>query len=167
MIYKYFIKLTKAGISALIFFLPLKMEYLNNTIIISTQLKDPITKEIRELVKSGFVFGLEYYGVVIINDKKSYNNTEIKKLSYENEWYCNDKMISEKEIQDEMGKVILKFPEIVLQEGDKVLIYIKSTILPDKDFKKSVGIPTKILWNYYIPSIKNTYIYKNGNLIKE
>ena len=76
-------------------------------------------------------------------------------------------MISEKEIQDEMGKVILKFPDIVLQEGDKVFIYMKSTILPDKDFKKSVGIPTKILWNYYIPSIKNTYIYKDGNLIKE
>jgi len=167
MIFKYFIKLTKAGISALIFFMPLKIDYLNNTIIMSTQLKDPITKEIRELVKSGLVFGLEYYGVVIINDKKSYNKSLIKKLSYKNEWYCNDKMISEKEIQEEMGKVILKFPDIVLQEGDEVFMYIKSTILPDKDFNKSVGIPTKILWNYYIPSIKNTYIYKEGNLNKE
>ena len=76
-------------------------------------------------------------------------------------------MISDKEIQKEMGKIILKFPNIELQESDEVYIYIKSTILPDKDFKKSVGLPTKILWNYYIPSIKKTFIYKKGNLIKE
>ena len=56
--YDFFVKLLGTGISATIFFMPLKLDYQEETIIIAAQLQNPVTEEIAQLVESGFIFRL-------------------------------------------------------------------------------------------------------------
>lgn len=166
--YDFFVKLLGAGISSIIFFLPVKVNYQDNIIAIETQLNNPVTEEIGRLVESGFVFGLEYYVSIIVNDSITFNQKTIKQLSFRNEKWCiNDSVIAFDQIQQKLGDLAVSFPGIYLNQDDCILIFVKATILPDSEFKNSVGLSTRILWNHYVPKQKRIIYYKEGELIPE
>ncbi len=166
-IYKFFVKLVGAGISATILFLPVNLDYNNNTVFCSTKLKDPITKEIFQLLEAGFKFRIKYYSVIIINDNKTYTQSITRCLKYDKNWKINNKEIKRENIQENMGKIDLAFKNIVLHEGDEIFFFIKAIILPDTMFSRDVGMSTRILWNHYVPRINAYYKFHNDKLIRK
>jgi hypothetical protein len=166
--YDFLVKLLGAGISAVIFFSPVKVDYQDNTLIIAARLNNPVTEEIAQLVESGFVFGLEYYLSIIINDSISFNQKQIKQLSYrDDQWQINDSIVTVAQIQQKFGEISASFSNIFLKQEDCIIVFVKATVLPDSDFKKSVGMSTRVLWNHYIPKQKIKVWYKQGKLIPE
>ena len=162
MIYDYLIKLMGAGIAAIIAFLPLNVDYNSDALIIETELTSPVTDEILELVKQDFDFCLEYYCSIIINDKKTYRSSFIRKLSWQEKYYIDGIEVNKETLQKQMGKIKFEFSDLNFSEGDEILIFIKAIIQPDDIFKQSTGMSTRILWNHYVPRIKTNYILKNG-----
>ena len=53
-----------------------------------------------------------------------------------------------------------------IKENEKIVVFIKASIVKDKDFYKSTGLNTTILWNYYVPRINKKFICKSGRLIE-
>jgi hypothetical protein len=163
--YDFLVKLLGAGISAIIFFSPLKVAYQNETIIVATRLNNPVTEEIAQLVEQGFVFGLEYYISIIINDSISFNQKQIKQLAYQNgQWQVNDSVVTVAQIQQKLGELCASFPDVYLKPDDHLIIFVKATILPDDDFKKSVGMSTRVLWNHYVPKHKISVRFMEGKI---
>jgi hypothetical protein len=163
--YDILVKLLGAGISAIIFFSPVKVDYQDETILIDTRLHAPVTEEIAQLVERGFVFGLVYYISIIINDSITFNQNQIRRLSYrDRQWQVNNTVVTAEQIQQKMGKVNIVFTNINLKQDDRIVVFIKATIMPDTDFKKSVGMSTRILWNHYVPKQKKILRYDQGEL---
>ncbi len=164
MIYELITRFFGSGIASIIYFLAMVAHYDTPILEIETQLQCPVTDEIASIVKKDFTFRIEYYGSVIINDKKAFNTKTVNELSYRDGWVINGESVAENEIQERMGRVSLQISLPELKENDEILVFIKGTILPDDEFKKSTGLTTRILWNYYIPRIKMVFVYQAGRM---
>jgi hypothetical protein len=167
MVYDFFVKLMGAGIAVLIAFLPLQFEYLNDTLVVQTELSSLVTEEITELVKQDFPFSVEFYCSIIINDQRTHRQSFIRELTWGREYLVDGIEVSVKTLQESMGRVKFVFPELHLAEGDEILIFVKATIQPDKIFEQSTGMSTRILWNHYVPRLKTTYIFTKGKFIEK
>lgn len=165
MFHEIFVRIAGAHITSLIYFLLLNTSYNDTVLTISTQLRNPATKEIVSIVKSGFVFKIRFYGSVTVNNQRVYRFEQIKRLSYkDSQWYVDDNSMSNEDLQDTLGRCILIFNELPLKDHDQVAVYFSASVLPDNDFEASTGLTTAILWNYYIPHIKLNGTFRNGRL---
>ncbi|MFC2082107.1 hypothetical protein ACFLQT_00090 [Bacteroidota bacterium] len=163
--YEFFVKILGGGISAVIFFLPLQVEYDNQTLTVKADLQNPVTEEVAELVQNGYVFSLDFYCSTIINNNKVFRQTTTKVLTYKNDWFIDSTKVKIDDILTELGELVITFNNIYLHDNDEIVIFIKTTISPDSEFKKSTGLSTRILWNYYVPRVLETYKYFNNRLI--
>lgn len=165
MIYEYILRLFGKDIVQTIAFLPLAIGYSDGRLDVGIQLTNPCTAETHSLVKQGFVFGIEYYISVIVGERKVRSATVIKKLRYTKEWLCNDTLIVDDSLQSAIGVIGIVLSGLDLQDRETVEVFIRASILPDKDFTKSTGLNTDVLWNCYIPRLHNMYVYDKGTLV--
>ncbi len=166
MVYEFIVKLLGAGIAAVVCFQPLTPEYTASVLTLSARLEAPITDEARALVGHGFVFGIQYYSSVIINDRKAFSARHVNRLARGEVWTVNGEESAEEDIQAKMGTARFSLSEVPLREGDELLLFVKATILPDEDFRRSTGMKTRVLWNHYVPRIKETWKYEHGRLVR-
>ncbi len=169
MLQEFVFKLIGSGISLLVYFLPINIEYTNNTLTINLQLKDPVDSEIQSLVKKGHVFRIDYYFTIIINsNQKSYSRTTQVMLSHSGStWYVNGIPAICKEIQKLVGRVNTSIDGLHFDNGDNMRVIVKARIPSDEMFTKSTGLQTAIVWNYHVPGIQNTFIFSKGRFIRE
>lgn len=167
MIYQYLVQLFGTDILWAISLFLSPLIYHDNTLLISTSMKQPITPEIEHLVQNGLKFRIEQNLNIIINEQNSYSRSVEKKLVWNDGWFVNGKPLDGKDLQIVMGKESYEFNNFNFGENDRILIYVKSLILPDEEFTVSTGLKTQVLWNFYTPSIKNEYVFRNGTFIKQ
>jgi hypothetical protein len=130
-------------------------------------MKQPITPEIERLVQNGLKFRIEQDLNIIINEQNSYYRSVEKKLAWNDGWFVNGESLDGKDLQIVMGKEYYEFNNFNFGENDHILIYVKSLILSDEEFTVSTGLKTQVLWNFYSPSIKSEFVFKNGTFIKQ
>jgi len=167
MIYNFWIKFfVSMGIVATLVFEPISVQYQDRAVIIQGLLTKPVTQEIQQLVKNHFVFQLEYYASIIVNNQEVYSQTCIRKLSYQNGGYKIDsETVDEKLLQEKMGAFIIKFPPVLLQKDDTVLVFMKVSILDDPTFRMAARLPVSVLWDYQVPKYKRTYVFDGEKLV--
>lgn len=165
MFHEFFFRLAGKHITSLIYFIILQFSYTDENLIISTELHNPATKEIMNVVRSGYVFKVKFYGSVIVNDQRVYRFETVKSLQCRDSlWLINDTTVTIDNLQKHLGHCDVIFKNISLKENDHLLIYLSATILPDRDFEISTNLTTAILWNYYVPHIKLNGLISNGAL---
>ncbi len=160
--FDFVVKIMGSRISSLIYFLSIQLSISNNTLNIDTALKDPITMEIVTLMEQGYLFKLEYYGSIIVNNKQVYKDTIVNSLEYRDGWWCNGEEISYDSLQRRMGDVSLSFPDYSPVESDTVSTFIKATIVADSLFEASTGFRTRILWENYVPRTNEVFQFIGG-----
>lgn len=166
MIYEYVVRLLGKSIVKILYFLPILLSYNDTTITIPLELNNPITKEIKDVVKSGFKISLDYHLTLIINDSKLFKQHRKKTIVFNKKWYINDKSILEGNLQKEAGSVTISFDNFIFEENDHLTIFIKCNIVDDDDFSNSTGFKTSVLWNYYIPQKRQNFVFENGEFVK-
>ena len=134
MIYQYLVQLFGTDILWAISLFISMIGYQDNTLTVSVGMKQPITPEIERLVQNGLKFRIEQNFNIIVNEQNSYERSIEKNLSWNNGWYVNGKYVDNNKLQNEIGSTTYSFSSFVFSENDVVLIFIKSTILPDEKF---------------------------------
>lgn len=162
--FNFVVKLIGSGIAAIIFFTPIQTELTGNDLKVTTQLNNPVTEDIYDLMHQGYHFRVNYYCSVIIRGRKVYKEEFIKDLSFEDGWILDGDLIDESEIQSSLGFVEIVFNDIDLRDNDEIIIYIKAEIEDDQIFFKSTGLTTSILWENYFPRERIEYKYEDGVL---
>jgi hypothetical protein len=166
-LYELAVKLLGLGIASTLHFLPPEISFNTNEFFIHAHLNEPITSDIQQLVQRGFVFRIEYSYTIIINDRRTYTATAVKNVMWKNSYTVNDSAVSNDQVQNCAGSSSVKFGNFKFDEGDKVFIYIKAHVLPDKELTQSTGLPTGILWSYYVPRIKSNFCMHNGVFVSQ
>lgn len=138
-----------------------------NNLTITTELTNPLTRDIEDLIKQGYHFRVAFYCSVIIDNRKVHKTTIEKELYYDGSWILDGALISEEIIQKAFGNLEVSFSDVVIKEGDEVLFFVKANILDDDIFKLSTGLNTEILWENYIPRIKKSFIYAHGQFFEQ
>lgn len=168
MIYDFFIKLMSTGLAAIIAFSPLIISYEGMNLTMQTTLSEPVTEEMLNLIEQGFELKILFYCSVIINDKKTIRTSFERSLKKkENLFIIDDKETSAEMINKKMGKVNFTFEGIELNNDDELLVFVKASIIEDEVFRKSTGMKTSILWEYYIPRIKKKFLVRNGAFVEK
>lgn len=167
MIYQYLVQLFGTDILWAISLFISMIGYHDNTLTVSVGMKQPVTMEIERLVQNGLKFRIEQNFNIIVNEQNSYERSIEKTLSWNNGWYVNEKYVDNNNLQNEIGATTYMFPNFIFNENDVILVFIKSTILPDEKFTLSTGLKTQVLWNFYSPSIKSEYVFKNAAFVKQ
>jgi hypothetical protein len=166
-IYQYLVQLFGTDILWAISLFLSPLIYHNDTLSISTSMKQPITPEIERLVQNGLKFRTEQNLNIIINNQNSYNRSIDKTLIWDNGWFANGISVGKKDLQNVMGITTYSFSNFSFSENDDILIFIQSTILPDEEFTASTDLKTQVLWNFYSPSIRSEYVFRNGTFVKQ
>jgi hypothetical protein len=155
-------------ITSLVYFLFPGIDYTNNQLTISLHLTNPVTQDIKSVVKSGFVFKIKIYSSIILNDRRVYRFERIKSFAIkDSSCFVNDTLVDSSDVQRRLGECAAVFSGLAFQEGDRLLFYCSASILPDQDFEKSTGLTTAILWNYYIPHLKLHGTIKDDKILFE
>jgi hypothetical protein len=159
--YEVIVRLFGADILWAIGFLSCTLGYKDATFTVSAGLRQPVTPKIQRLVKGGLKFRVRHDLNVIINERYSYHRSVERTLAWENGWRIEGKPVDEKDLQNGMGSTVHAFTGFQFNENDDIVVSVTATILPDEGFSASTGLETRVLWNYYTPSIKNEFIFKN------
>jgi hypothetical protein len=172
MIYELIVKLFGAGIAGLIQFLPFTINYdaVVSSLKIEATLTTPITKETQRLVENGVPLRIQYDWSLIVNDVRAYHQTVLHEFQFaKNMWIIDNVVqnVSIEELQMQMGSAIMILPGLRFDDGDRLTVFIKATILPDSTFTRSTRMSTDVLWNYYIPKHKEQLIYSGERFIPE
>ncbi len=165
--FDFVVKIIGSGISAVIYFLSFQFTIHESELQIDTTLKDPLTKEIVSLMEQGYEFQIEFYGSIIVNNKKVYKDTVVNSMAYNNGWFYNKTEIEYDSLQSVMGDVTLLFESYTPQDRDVISAFVKARIVEDSLFEKSTGFRTKILWENYIPRKKKKFRYTAGEFRKK
>lgn len=167
-------KVLGAGISAVVFFLPLGLQYDGQTLTVDAHLTAPITADTEELILHGFEFRIDYYCSVIVNDRRAYSSHVENSLTHASAdaveggeapadaWLLNGVVIPAGETQRRMGTAQFMLAGVQVDPGDEALVFVKAVILPDSTFRQSTGLSTRVLWNHYVPRVKEKWVYRDG-----
>jgi len=162
LVYEFIARVLGSGIANVILFLPFSLAVVGQAPTLDVRLAQPVTEETRALVEHGFVFGIDYYGSVLVNNRRTYSAHVIHRLSFDGQWRVDGDVVAEKEIDDEMGRVSFFFPQVTPADGDDLRFFVKATILPDEEFRQSTGMATRVLWNHYVPRRTETWSFESG-----
>lgn len=162
MIHEFVIKVLGAGISAVVFFLPLGLQYDDQTLTVDAHLTAPVTADAEELILHGLELRVDYYCSVIVEGRRAYSAHVVNSLTHSDAWRLNGAEIPADEIQRRMGAARFALPEVRIEEGDEALVFVKAVILPDSTFRQSTGLSTRVLWNHYVPRVKEKWVYRKG-----
>lgn len=154
-VFDFVLKLWGASLAGVIFFTPINLNFDENILTISTRLENQVTEDIDKLINQGFVFKVDHYSSIIINDKKVHKTNVIKSIDKDNYDL------------DSFSNLEIVFNDIEIVESDELLLFIKSKIVDDELFKESTGLDTEVLWKNYVPREKRYYLYKNGKFIEK
>lgn len=149
-----FVKIFSVSIAGILLFKPISINYNDDLLVLETRLENLVTDDIDKLIKQGYIFKVDLYYSVIVNDKKVYKGNIIKSLSL-----TNYNKLS-------FGDIKVELSSLDIQNESKVLVFVKAKIVEDELFKKSTGFDTSILWDNYVPRIKEEFIYKDNQFIK-
>lgn len=168
MFHELFVRIAGLHITSLIYFLMPQADYTNDQMTLSMHLAGPATTDIVAIVKSGFVFKIKLYSSVTVNSSRVYRFERIKSFAIkDSSWFVDDTPADSADARLLLGRCTAFFSGMHLMEGDRLLLYLSASILPDQDFESSTGLTTAILWNYYIPHMKLHAVVKNGALVFE
>jgi hypothetical protein len=162
LVYEFIARVLGSGIANVILFLPFSFAVVGHAPALEVRLAQPVTVETRALVEHGFVFGIDYYGSVLVNGRRAYSTHVIHRLSFDGSWRVDGTVVTEKEIDEEMGRVSFSFPQVALADGDDLRFFVKATILPDEEFRQSTGMTTRVLWSHYVPRRTETWSFEAG-----
>jgi hypothetical protein len=162
LVYEFFARVLGSGIANVVLFLPFSFSVVGQAPTLEVRLAQPVTEETRALVEHGFVFGIDYYGSVLVNGRRAYSAHVIHRFSYDGQWRVDGNVVAAEEIDDEMGSVSFAFPQIALTDGDDLRLFVKATILPDEEFRQSTGMTTRVLWSHYVPRRTETWSFEAG-----
>lgn len=164
MIHEFVMKVLGAGIAAVVFFLPLGLRLEDGTLTVEAQLTAPVTEDTGRLIEHGYTFRIEYYCSVIINDRQAHSGRVVSCLSHDGTWRLNGDAVPADEVQRRMGAARFDLPGVAIAEGDEALVFVKAVILPDSTFRQSTGLSTRVLWNHYVPRLKERWVGRGGGL---
>ncbi|NKB68925.1 MAG: hypothetical protein GKR89_17805 [Candidatus Latescibacteria bacterium] len=167
MLHELFVRFMGAGIAAAIYFVPVQPDCGGEALQVRALLREPVTQEIGQLVERGYVFAVEYYISIVVNDRKSYRAVQIRRLSYSDGWLVDGEAVPLDSLQQLMGAAVARFERLRFDEGDRLLVFSRARILPDAEFKESTGLQTRILWNYYLPRLKTRYHFRKGRFVAD
>jgi hypothetical protein len=167
LLYEFVIRLFGAGLASTLYFFPLTITYSDECFTIQARLNEPLTNDIEALMKRGFDFRIEYSYTIIINDRRSYTATSVNTVAYQKQWLVNDSSETGERLQECAGGSHARFFHFKFDEGDKVFVFVNAHIVADEVFTQSTGLPTSILWSYYVPRTKETFRYSRGAFVKE
>lgn len=153
--YEFFVKLTSLGFAGIILFTPINLKYKDKTLSVITTLENPVTEDIDKLIELGFVFKVDHYCSIIINDKKVHRTNIIKSIGKDS----YDK--------DGFSKLDFNLENVDISDGDELMVFVKSKIVEDSLFKESTGLDTSILWKKLVPRQKTYFVYKQGLFIEK
>jgi hypothetical protein len=162
LVYEFIARVLGSGIANVILFLPFSLLVADHAPALEVRLAQPVTEETRALVEHGFVFGIDYYGSVLVNNRRAFSAHVIRRLSYDGQWRVDGTVVAEKEIDDQMGRVRFSFPQVSLADGGDLRFFVKATILPDEEFRQSTGMTTRVLWSHYVPRRTETWSFEAG-----
>ena len=150
------------GMAGLLHFLPADPVYRKDNLAITAELANPVTAEIRDAVRNGYVFRGEYAFSLIVNDRKSYEASRVNRLSRDSVWRVNGAPVPEDSLGSRMGAAAADFPRLRFDAGDRILVFIKAKIPDDSAFTASTALPAAILWNYYVPRTRTEWEFRAG-----
>ena len=172
MIYELILRIFGAGIAGVIQFLPLSVGYqaADPSLTAAATLTEPVTAEARRLVEKNMPLRIVYDWSLIVNDARAYRSSTLNELKWENNrWLLNGAPLSASfdTVQYRIGRSIVRFPGFKFDEGDRIIIFVKATLRPDSAFTASTRMRTDVLWNCYIPTRKETFLFTNGRFERE
>ncbi len=152
--FDFFVKILASGIAGIIFFSPLNLELKDTNLYIRTTLENPITEDIVDLINQGYEFKVDYYCSAIINDRKVHKTSIVKSIN------------STDYNKSDFSNIEIVLKNVIINDGDEVLIFIKAKIMDDPIFKESTGLDTKILWQNHVPREKKVFVYSGNKFIE-
>jgi len=138
----------------------------DNSIVISTQISNLLTQEMKELLYNGVDFNFRVYSSVIAIDNNNredfIKNIQYRKINYDfiTEKYLysiNDEVILKDKNLNTILDSIKRFEfqyKINYKEYKALSFFIEISLLDDAQFKEKFNINTSKLWERYTPSIK-------------
>lgn len=152
--FDFFVKIWGATLAGVIFFTPINIDFANNNLFIKTRLENPVTEDINKLIDQGFVFKVDYYCSIIINDRKVHKTNIIRSIGKDN-YYTSD-----------FSNIEIRLESVDLEDGDDIILFIKAKIVDDPLFKESTGLDTEILWKNFVPREKRYYTYIDKKFVE-
>jgi hypothetical protein len=166
-IYELFIKLLGPNLAAVLTLLLQEPQVAQDQLRLSAVLASPVTQETAALVQQHFTFSVDYAFSLIVNERKTFRLTARNSLSYDGGWKVNGQPVDAGVMQTAMGAVAVTLPACRFDEGDVLLVFVKASIVPDADFERSTELKTSILWRYFEPKAKRTYLYTKGRFVAQ
>jgi hypothetical protein len=150
------------GMAGLLHFQAPVPTYQSDTLSIVTHLENTVTDEVRDAVKQGYAFQVEYSFSLIVNQRKSFQSSAVNSLTYDSLWRVNGLALTANSLQAPMGFATAHFSRLHFDPSDEVLIFVKAKIVADSTFTQSTGLPTTILWNYFVPRTETHWNFSAG-----
>lgn len=167
MLHEFLVRLLGLGMAGLLQFQPASLAYLDDTLRVEAPLSGMITEEIRVAVRGGYGFAVDFTISIVVNDRKSFRSTWTNRLAYDGAWRVNGTGVAPDSIAARMGAGTAVFPRLRFDPGDDLLVLVTASIAGDSTFTRSTGLPTSILWNYYLPKSGSHWSYGPEGFLPE
>ena len=165
MLYELVIKLFGFAILSTIWFQPLTLNLDSEKLTVRTQLNNPITKEMKQLIEKDLDLTLSYTFTLLINDAEIQTKKISKTISYKRKRFrLNGKRYKFKALQKEVGKLKTTFTLPKTDKVQKLKFLLEAEIQSEPNFESVTKLKTMSLWNYHKPTKKATYYRKGSQL---
>jgi hypothetical protein len=165
MLHEFFVRMLGLGMAGLLQFEPVTLTYRGDSLRVEAPLRGLVTGEIREAVRGGYPFAVDYSVAIVINDRKSYRSAWTNRLEYHAAWRVNGVAVESDSVAAGMGAGAAVFPRLRFHPGDELLVLITAVIAADATFTRSTGLPTSILWNFHLPKSGSRWSYGPGGFL--
>lgn len=159
MLHEFLVRMLGLGMAGLLQFEPAAPTFRGDSLRVDASLRGLITEEIRDAVRGGYGFAVDYSVSVVVNERKSYRSAWTNRLAYDGAWKVNGAVLASDSIAARMGAGAAVFPRLRFDPGDELLVLVTAAIAGDSTFTRSTGLPTSILWNYYLPKSESRWSY--------
>jgi len=147
------------GMAGLLQFQPVNLAYRGDSLRVEAPLHGMMTEEIRDAVRGGYAYAVDFTVSIVVNDRKSYRSVWRNSLAYDGAWKVNGTKVAPDSIAARMGAGAAVFPRLHFDPGDALLVLATASIAGDSTFTRSTGLPTSILWNYFLPKSASRWSY--------
>ncbi len=159
MLHELLVRMLGFGMAGLLYFQPTALTYRGDSLRVEAPLHGLLTEEIRDAVRGGYGFAIDYSVSIVVNDRKSYRSAWTNTLTFDGTWKVNGAGVATDSLAARMGAGAAVFPRLRFDPGDELLVLVTAAIVEDSTFTRSTGLPTSILWNYFLPKSASRWTF--------